>query len=97
MRKTHVRVLFALALLLFVAGASTLAARAQTYKVAYEFGSQGGDPLSPAYGLVAQGRDGNLYSAGPMGGTGNNGTVFKITSTGALPQVHKACSRMHRR
>jgi uncharacterized repeat protein (TIGR03803 family) len=88
MRKTHVRVLFGLTLLLFVAGASTLAAHSQTYKVAYEFGSHSGDPLSPAYGLVAQGRDGNLYSTSPLGGTSNNGTVFKITPAGTLTVIY---------
>jgi uncharacterized repeat protein (TIGR03803 family) len=88
MRRTHIRVLFGVALLVLVAGASTIAARAQTYKVAYEFGSHSGDPLSPQYSLVAQGRDGNLYSTSPKGGTGNVGTVFKITPTGTLTVLY---------
>ena len=88
MRKTHIRVLFGLALLVLVAAASTITARAQTYAVKYEFGSHSGDPLSPQYGLVAQGRDGNLYSTSPKGGTSNNGTVFKITPAGALTVLY---------
>jgi uncharacterized repeat protein (TIGR03803 family) len=87
MSRTRTRVLFGVSLLL-VAAASTIAARAQTYKDAYEFGSHSGDPLSPAYGLVAQGRDGNLYSTSPSGGTGNSGTVFKITPAGVLTVLY---------
>ena len=37
--------------------------QAQTFSVLYNFGGKSGDPTSPQYpGLVAQGRDGNLYS-----------------------------------
>ena len=53
--------------------------------VLYNFGSKSGDPLQPANsGIVAQGRDGNLYSTSVGGGTGTGGTVFKITPSGVL-------------
>ena len=43
----------------------TASARAQ-YKVLYNFGSKSGDPVEPQFsGIVAQGRDGNLYSTAP--------------------------------
>jgi uncharacterized repeat protein (TIGR03803 family) len=65
------------------------AAHAQTYDDLYNFGSATGDPVNPQYsGIVAQGRDGNLYSTTPAGGSGNLGTVFKITSQGAVSVVY---------
>src|SRR5882672_528864 len=61
------------------------AAHAQI-SVLYNFGSKSGDPLQPANsGIVAQGRDGNLYTTSVSGGTGpGSGTVFKITPGGTL-------------
>ena len=35
-------------------------------------------------GIIAQGRDGNLYSTTSNGGTAFSGDVFKITPTGTL-------------
>jgi len=53
--------------------------------VLYNFGSKSGDPLQPANsGIVAQGRDGNLYSTSVGGGTGSGGTVFRMTPSGSL-------------
>ena len=66
----------------------TLAASGQTYTVMYNFGSKAGDPSNPNYsGVIAQGRDGNLYTTAPSGGDGN-GAVFKITPSGTLSIVH---------
>jgi len=66
-----------------------MAAHAQTYSVLYNFGDNSGDPAHPEFsGLIAQGRDGNLYSTTPVGGTNNLGTVFKITPTGTLSVLH---------
>ncbi len=64
-------------------------AHAQTYSDLHDFGSASGDPLNPAYsGIVAQGRDGNLYSTTPAGGSGNLGTVFKVTASGAVSVIY---------
>ena len=40
------------------------------------------------YGPLVQGADGNFYGTTIYGGTNNNGTVFKITSTGTLTTLH---------
>jgi uncharacterized repeat protein (TIGR03803 family) len=57
--------------------------------VLYNFGGKSGDPLYPQYqGLIAQGRDGSLYSTTPYGGTSNYGTVFKITPAGKLTVLY---------
>ena len=67
--------------------AALTAGYAQTFSVLYDFGTQAGDPLSPqASGVIAQGRDGNLYSTA-VGGTGA-GAVFKITPQGTLSVIY---------
>lgn len=44
---------------------------------------------SPQYsGILAQGRDGNLYGTAPLGGTFGRGGVFKITPAGAYSVIH---------
>ncbi len=73
-----------IALVLFVAGSC---AYAQTYTVLYDFGTKNGEPSGASdSGIVAQGRDGNMYSTAP--GT-KMGTVFKITPAGALTVLHR--------
>src|SRR5579864_865699 len=62
--------------------------QAQTFSVLYNFGSNSGDPYKPAYsGIIAQGRDGNLYSTAPGGGT-CCGALFQITPAGKLKNIH---------
>jgi len=62
--------------------------QAQTFSVLYNFGSNTGDPQKPAYsGIIAQGRDGNLYSTAPGGGT-CCGAVFQLTPAGNLKNIH---------
>lgn len=69
--------------------AATTMAAAQTYTDLYNFGTNPGDPASPRYlGIIAQGRDGNLYSTAPYGGANNDGAVFKITPAGTLTVLH---------
>jgi uncharacterized repeat protein (TIGR03803 family) len=81
--------------------AAAIAAPAQTFTTLVGFdGANGGNPEA---GLV-QGRDGNFYGTTPLGGlrdcqNGQNdgcGTVFKITTTGALTTVHKFCTYNNR-
>jgi uncharacterized repeat protein (TIGR03803 family) len=72
-------------LLTFVILVLSTVARPQTFSVLYNFGSKSGDPYAPYFpGIVAQGRDGNLYSTASEGGADGYGAVFKITPTGKL-------------
>ena len=67
---------------------AAVAAHAQTYSVLYNFGTQPGRPwLENAPGLIAQGRNGNLYS-GAGGGTLNHGAAYGITTGGGLTVIH---------
>jgi len=60
-------------------------AHAQAFSVLYNFGTSAGDPTNPSFsGIIAQGRDGNLYSTAPSGGASNYGAIFKITPSGTL-------------
>jgi uncharacterized repeat protein (TIGR03803 family) len=64
-------------------------AHGQTFSVLYNLGTNTGDPIWPtAYGLVTQGRDGNLYSAAPSGGDLSHGAVFKTTPNGQLTKLY---------
>src|SRR5580704_7904398 len=72
-------------LLMLIAAAGL---QAQTFSVLYNFGSNSGDPSAPSYsGIAAQGRDGNLYSTAPAGGS-CCGAVFQITPAGKLKVIH---------
>lgn len=77
-----------LAILALLALAAS-ARHAQTYTGLYNFGAAAGDPTNPqSSGIVAQGRDGELYSTAPSGGSsGLFGAAFKISSSGALVKV----------
>lgn len=87
MKITMARVFLAVAMLALSLVAA--AAHAQTYADLYNFGDKSGDPLSPQNsGIVAQGRDGNLYSTTPAGGTNGLGTAFKITPQGAMTVLY---------
>lgn len=74
----------------------SLALGAQSPGVIYTFDPEDADinstivdPASPAYsGIIAQGRDGNLYSTTPSGGRYGLGTVFQITPAGVLTVLH---------
>ena len=68
----------ALVYLALVAGSTS---RAQTYSVVYNFGSQMNDPNGHSYsGIIAQGRNGNLYSSSTFGGQFGNGANFMVTA-----------------
>src|SRR5574340_167331 len=63
--------------------------KAQKFSVLYNFGAANGAPLNPGLpGIVAQGRDGNLYSTTANGGTNGLGTVFKMTPAGRLKVLY---------
>jgi uncharacterized repeat protein (TIGR03803 family) len=75
--------LVSLALGLLILGST--ASQSQIFSVLYNFGTNSGYPEYPSNpGVIAEGRDGNLYSTTPVGGTGSNGAAFKITPSGNL-------------
>lgn len=62
---------------------------AQTYSVLYNFGSHAGDSGSPGNpGIIAQGRDGDLYGTTWARGANGYGSVFKISTSGKLTVLH---------
>jgi len=68
--------------------AAITSAHAQ-FSVLRNFGTKTGDPSQPINsGIVAQGRDGSLYSTTVNGGAHNSGAVFKITPAGTLNLVY---------
>src|SRR5206468_8407964 len=50
------------------------------------------DGLKPV-GALVQGADGNFYGTTQNGGSGNRGTVFKITTTGTTTILHSFSGR----
>jgi len=90
MKSRYVRQIQALALSVVMLAASYTALHAQTYNVLYNFGNATCDPFEPQVsGIIAQGRDGNLYSTTAVGGCdGSNGAAFKITPKGKLTVVY---------
>jgi len=65
------------------------AAHAQ-FSVLYNFGFTTADPLQPlSPGIVAQGRDGSLYTTSQFGaGTAGNGAIFRIAPDGTLKVLY---------
>jgi uncharacterized repeat protein (TIGR03803 family) len=89
MTKNRIYDLFPVAMLIMTIAAATTIAQAQNFSVLYNFGTKSGDPYNPQNaGVVARGRDGNLYTTAPRGGTSGSGTVFKITPGGTLTVVY---------
>lgn len=84
------------AMLLFLGGATRSSAQTFSENVLYNFCSQGGSGCTDGYlstsGLV-QGSDGNYYGTSYSGGANGYGTVFKITSSGALTTLYSFCSQ----
>ena len=61
---------------------------AQTYSDLYNFGTNVNDPTNPQVsGVIAQGRDGELYSTTPFGGSNGQGAAFKISPSGTLNTI----------
>jgi uncharacterized repeat protein (TIGR03803 family) len=77
---------------IFALACATLAfatlAQAQIYTPLYSYGTQTGDPTNPvANGLMAQGRDGNLYTTTSLGGANRGGAAFNMTTSGSLTKL----------
>jgi uncharacterized repeat protein (TIGR03803 family) len=85
MRKPSLSKMACIVFVLCVAAA--IAAPAQTYTVLYNFSTSGG-PNSPYENVIAQGRDGNMYSTTNQGWGGGVGDVFSITPAGTLKVLH---------
>jgi uncharacterized repeat protein (TIGR03803 family) len=84
MKKRLSRILGFLALTM---GAATLIS-AQTFTVLKNFGSVSNDPNDPrAPGIIAQGRDGNMYSSSPQTWTGQPGDAFGVSPTGVVTDL----------
>lgn len=64
-------------------------AQSRSFSTLHTF--SGTDGASPVAGLI-QATDGNLYGTTQFGGTGSEGTVFKISRQGALKTVYSFCS-----
>ncbi len=62
--------------------ATTLPLTAQTFTVLTSF--NGVDGARPDFESLVQGLDGNLYGTTTQGGAHDVGTIFKITSGGAV-------------
>ena len=71
--------------LMLIVVAATTVATAQTYTDLYNFNYfRGRNPE----GILAQGRDGNLYGTTPSGGSNGLGVVFRITPSGRLKVLY---------
>jgi uncharacterized repeat protein (TIGR03803 family) len=79
-----------LPILLLIMAFATLGisgAHAQTYTDLHDFDTP--DLTSPQYpGILAQGRDGDLYGTAPLGGVSGRGGAFKITPTGTYSMLY---------
>src|SRR4029077_14436823 len=88
------KVLRCMLTLLVLTLAATASLNAQTYSVLYNLGTNSGDPCAPGNesgdgeGVIAQGRDGNLYSTAPTCAANDFGGVFRITPAGAFTLLY---------
>src|SRR5438874_3961828 len=65
------------------------AATAQSYTLLHRFGTNGRGPNDPHYsGIIAQSRDGNMFSTAGDTWTGGEGTAFKISKSGGVTPLH---------
>jgi uncharacterized repeat protein (TIGR03803 family) len=69
---------------------------AQVFTNLVNFSSVGSDGFGPMNAPLIQGAGGNLYGTTNAGGIANNGTVFKLTSAGALTTLYHFTGRMGR-
>jgi len=75
--------------ILFATVVLATASAAAPFSVLYDFGQNPNDPINPGYsGILAQGRDGNLYGTVAFGGAFQVGAMIKVTRTGQLTVVY---------
>lgn len=75
---------------LLLLAATAIASPAQTFTTLASFDVSNG--ANPAFPSLVQGFDGDLYGTTPTGAGKGGGTVFKITTAGALTTLHKFCA-----
>lgn len=86
MNRTQAATVYVLTLLLAIVLATSAAA--QTFSLLYNFGQNADDPVNPSYsGILAQGRDGNLYGTVAFGGAFQAGAMIKVSPSGKLTVV----------
>lgn len=83
-----IRAHFLIAALLSMLVTLGTAANAQTYTDLHNFNSNSG-PNDPFFSIIAQGRDGAMYTTSQQGFTGRPGDVFKITPQGKVTVLHE--------
>jgi uncharacterized repeat protein (TIGR03803 family) len=79
---------FRIVALVFMLAAAAATAPAQTYTDLHDFSPNAG-PNDPFFSVIAQGRDGNMYTTSSQGFTGRQGDVFKITPEGRVTELHE--------
>jgi uncharacterized repeat protein (TIGR03803 family) len=78
-----------LACIVFAACMAVIAAPAQTFTTLIDFnGSNGSNPQAS----LIQATDGNFYGTAAQGGAHSAGTVFQLTTAGALTTLYSFCS-----
>jgi len=75
-------------MLIIATAASLTTAQAQTYTDLFDFDGTGHGCCSTYPGVLAQGRDGNLYGTAVSGGANGRGAIFKITVSGTFTTLH---------
>ncbi len=85
-RKTRSSLAAVAAMIVFILSGTAIPAQAQTYNVLYEFPINGPAPQWPG-GPLAQGRDGDLYGWSYVGGTSNDGSMWKTTPSGTVTVI----------
>src|ERR1039457_558606 len=79
--------------ILVLAVATSTNVHAQTYSLLASFNNAGGGTVGsnpgPAFpGVVAQGRDSNLYTTTARAGVNAEGAIFQVTPAGALKTIY---------
>ena len=77
-----------LLILAYLALASSSLLQAQTYTDLFDFDGTNHGCCSLYPGILAQGRDGNIYGVTTQGGANSRGTIFKWTLAGAVTILH---------